>query len=151
MSKKEFHYGIWVSSKIPITGVFNNSSIEFLGDELYDAVDLDFEEHCEECKNEDHDDCYQSDSSTMLIGFKKGDDGLYDPDPEAEYSAIIREIYAQVVNSKWIIECGLCSPCYPGQGNPDSPGKFLAYSFPPDVLGESFERVEDIKKFNKEI
>ena len=60
----------------------------------------------------------------------------YIPDPEAEFSAIVGEIYTQVIASKYILRGNLCSPCYPGQVDADSNGEILAFSFPKD----SFEK-----------
>ena len=78
-----------------------------------------------------------------LIFMKYREMGLNNADKKKMYSAIVREIYTQVVRSKWAIKCGLCSPCYPGQGDPDSVGEFVTYSFPPDMF-------ED-EKFKKKI
>ena len=132
------HWGIFVDSEIPTTGVAQNNHVEWLHDEIYDGIDLDFEEHCKECPNEDHDLCWESNGSeTVLIGsWKKDDQGLYEPDKDGEYSAICGEIYTQVVWSKHTKRCALCSPCYPGQGDLDSSGEFLCYDLPPDLYGE---------------
>jgi hypothetical protein len=70
----------------------------------------------------------------------------YMPDEKAEYSTIIREFTSQVVRSNWFIRGALCSPCYPGQVDVDSPGEFLAYSFPPDVIGEDVKNYKIFKE-----
>ena len=100
---------------------------------------------CEMLENPDGQIGY-GDSLEWLIGFKKTRiknkawywfDDLkygYEPDETAEYSAIVGEIYTQVVKSKWLIKCALCSPSYPGQGDADSEGEFLAYSLPPELF-----------------
>jgi len=133
---KTNHYGVSVDSEIPVTGVFQNNSAEWLHEDSFNGVDLAWEEHIAECSNEEHDDCFHQDGqSEFLIGYRKNEEGLYEPDPEAEYSAIVGEIYTQVLRSDWIIRCSLCSPCYPGQGDADTPGYFLAYALPPDVMG----------------
>ena len=46
------------------------------------------------------------------------------------------EITTQVVASEWVAKCRMCSPCFPGQGDLDSPGDFLTYSLPPKMYGE---------------
>lgn len=146
------HYGITIDSGKPITGVFQNNYLEWLDNDLDNSDDLSWYTHLDECSgNEtgDHDHCYYSDGSeTRLIGFTSTNteenswywfpnQGIgFFPDPDAEYSAIVGEVYTQVVASKWRIKCALCSPCYPGQGDANTPGDFLAYSLPPDVIGD---------------
>ncbi len=145
------HWGITVNSEIPITGVLNINSAEWLNEDITNGIDLDFEEHIKECKNEYHDECYNNDTpSTVLIGYKKNDKtGLYDIDEDKEYSAIINEVYAQITHSQYVSRCDLCSPCYPGQGDLDNKGDYLAYTLPTDVFGD-FEhlpifKLEDLK------
>jgi len=129
------HYGIMVDTHKPITGVFTNNRIEFLYEDMDNGVDV----QCHECdvKDDEGDECYGCNPSdhTHLIGFKQVK-GQWEPDKSAEYSAIVGEVYTQVVWSRYVIRCDLCSPCFPGQGDPDSEGPFLAYSIPPDVLGD---------------
>ena len=72
---------------------------------------------------------------TVLIGsWKKDSDGLYEPDKTGEYAAICGEIYTQVVWSKTTGKSALCSPCYPGQCDVDTPGDYLYYALPADML-----------------
>jgi len=151
------HYGITVDSEKPVTGVFTNNRIEFLADEIIGpAIDLSFEYYLEEIYPEEPEDYIDLDTSEYLIGFvetkiktwywfKKRKIG-YMPDEKAEYSAIIRESTTQVVQSKWFIRGALCSPCYPGQVDADSSGEFLAYSFPPDVIGEDMKNYKIFKE-----
>ena len=132
----------------PVTGVFSPYGLEFIWDDFHNMVSLDFERHCIECPNEDHDDCYEfQDDEEEIIGFietkNKNEawywfrDHGYKPDPKAEYSAIKNSHgYIQVVLSKYCIYCGPCSPCYPNQGDPDSRGTLLTYAIPPDVIGD---------------
>ena len=108
------HYGITVDSEKPIVGVINNSAISQL---IYG-----------EC------DCYNSDTGTLLIGgWKQDEQGKYFPNETSEYSLIVGETYTQVVWSKQTKRCTLCSPCYPGQGDLDTPGDFLSYDLPPEA------------------
>lgn len=114
---------------------------EFGLGKLSEAVDL-LEEILEPCL-----DCI--DTLDWLIGFKKVTDKEqawhwfeslqygYAPDEEAECSAMVGEIYSQVVKSKWAIKGALCSPCYPGQVDVDTKGEFIGYSFPPDYYEET--------------
>ena len=173
------HYGITVDSEKPITGVFQKNHISYLGDELFNSISLNYEEHLNEIVDEKvgeiqrlldeldgetmeasvrdikdicealeypEDQLEDIETNDWLIGFVKifiKEEGWYwfdalkygyKPDENAEYSAIVGEIYTQVVESKWLIKCALCSPCYPGQGDANSNGEFLTYSFPPDMF-----------------
>lgn len=150
------HWGFEVDSEVPTTGVFNANNIEYLMDDVAsgDTIDLSWEDHKKECdKYETGEDCYHEvDSDRYLIGFVRvkqslGKDDLFEPDPEAEYSAIINfdRNTVQVIKSKWGIRCALCSPCYPGQGDGDTPGDFLAFSVPPDLVGDSDEWNKEIR------
>lgn len=139
------HYGVWIQKDVPITGVVNNTSPEFLVEEcIYDSVDLT----CLDCRETNADDidfdaddiCDGCDSSghSLLIGdWKQNDKGLYEPDRDGPngYSAISREVYAQVVWSKHTARCALCSPCYPGQASLGTPGEWLTYDLPPNIWG----------------
>ena len=133
------HYGITVNSDIPVTGVFSMHNLEWICDDMDKGIDEEYEAHVRECPNEEHDDCFgDSDGSgTTLIGFVYNEETkLYDEDPTAEYSAIVSDTYVQVTKSSYGIRCELCSPCYPGQGDGDTEGDYLAYSIPPEVVGE---------------
>ena len=142
--------------KTPCVGVLGNNDPEWLHEDIHNGVDLAWEEHILTCTEEDHDMCGMDfDTGTVLIGFIETDDEcktwfgiggdacnehmvVYAPDPKAEYSAIAGEIYTQVVHSKYVQNCVLCSPCYPGQGDlqMDGRGDFIAYTLPPDVWGD---------------
>ena len=131
------HYGITVDSEKPIVGVINNSAIsQFIADTELNGIDLDWEEHCQECHEYlEHDECNcEISRNTVLIGdWIKDKDGKYTHKPEGEYAAIVNEIYTQVVFSKYTKRCALCSPCFPGQGDIDTPGDFLSYDLPPEA------------------
>ena len=137
------HWGIWVDPEVPITGVVsNNQAVQFIADECFDGIDLDWEDHvfsdehdldnpdyCEICE------FWDMSQSTILIGdwIKDSDTGLYEHDPEGEYAAIVGEIYTQVIFSQNTRRSNLCSPCYPGQGDIGSDGDYLAYDLPPEA------------------
>ena len=135
------HWGIWIDPNIPITGVLsNNSAIQFIYEECHDGIDLDFEDHVNSPDHDlnDPDFCeiceYWEGSTTWLIGsWIKAKDGLYDYDPNGEYAAIVNESTTQVIFSKYTKKAQLCSPCYPGQGDLDSNGEYLAYDLPPEA------------------
>ena len=131
------HYGRIVDSEVPITGVLNSGKAEFLYEDCLNGTDVGYEEHLKECPNEEHDECYFNDEPTYLVGFRKNEKtGEFEPDENAEYSAIVMPIYTQVIRSKYVSRVELCSPCFPGQGDLDTPGEFLAYTLPPDVWGD---------------
>lgn len=134
------------SSDTPSTGVINNNSIEWLNDELYDAIDLDIyrwqleqealglsEEEIDKLLDETWDG--DTSSHDYLIGDWILEDELWAPDPDGEYAAICRESVTQVVYSRYILPSTGCSPCYPHQCDLDSPGDYPGYCLPPDLLG----------------
>lgn len=98
---------------------------------------LPTEEQVEEWQEEYN--CFDDGPSTYLIGgWICDEDGLYGVDLSADYSAIVSydSMTAQIVRSKWVIRAALCSPCYPGQVDLDTPGDYLGYDFPPELYGE---------------
>ncbi len=139
------HYGIYVDSSKPITGVISNNNVEFLSDEIFssNSVDLDYEEFLKSNPTQEELDSYESYSPTVLIGDWIKRKGKYQPKKSGEYSAIVREDVTQVVLSKYTRYCALCSPCYPGQGDLDSQGKFLAYTLPSDLIGQKEQQNVD--------
>lgn len=137
------HWGKWIDSEIQVTGVISNNSIEFLGDEIADGIDLEYEEHLQ---SEEHsanpDDCWCQDiwegNGEILIGdWIKNSDGKYDFNPAGEYAAIVREDVTQVIFSKFTKRCNICSPCYPGQVDLDSDGQYLGFTLPSDMIGNN--------------
>lgn len=162
------HWGKWINSDDPTTGVVSMNNLEWINDELYysDAFDLSYESALEEYLLEklgewqndqddlnampdfelmeewrqDFNDHYDNlGESEYLIGnWIKAEDGKYDPDTTGEYAAIALcgSNVVQVVWSKYATRCALCSPCYPGQGDLDSIGEFLAYDLPIEIYGE---------------
>jgi hypothetical protein len=135
------HWGIQVDPEVATTGVFQLSNLEHIWDEVNSGIDLAWEEHKKSCVEYNEDgqcDC-EIDSTDYLIGFYQDEKTkMFEPDKEADFSAILRgdSNVIQVLRSKWGIRCALCSPCYPGQGDGDTPGGFLAFSIPPDVIGD---------------
>lgn len=115
--------------------------------ENYEASASDMRDVCERMENLGND-WEGSDCTTNLAGFVRTDEKKdswywfenlgfgFEPDLNAEFSAIIGEIYTQVVASKWLMRCGLCSPCFPGQGDADCEGSYLTYSVSPDMYDE---------------
>lgn len=134
------HYGIPISSEVPITGVVDTTAPEWLLEEIYQhGIDIDFEEHLKECSKELHDDCYYNDCPSYTIGYKKDEKGDFVPDFKAEFSAIVNgnENTTQVTRSRWTSRAALCSPCYPGQGDLGTSGEYLVCTLPPDIWGDT--------------
>ena len=126
------------------TGVFNCNELEqWLFDE--EGIDLEYEEWLSEHDPEEEEYVGPAFQGTTLYGaWKKDKDGLYVPDKRAkeDFAAIYNgDPYytVQVVWSRWAIQCGWCSPCYPGQGDPSSrKGDVWAYVLPPDYMAEEW-------------
>lgn len=146
MSKIVNHWGKWVNSDNPITGVVTNNRVEWLTEECYKGIDITLDEAMEDYRRENPSaddeqvseefEFWESGQDTILIGaWTKDSDGKYMPDESGEYAAIVGEIYTQVVYSKVTKRCALCSPCYPGQGDLESTGEFLTYDLPADMYG----------------
>lgn len=117
---KTFHWGKWVDSDTPVTGVVSCNSVEWLYEEVDygDSIDLSYEEAWQEYRQEqinqweldhgesfsevDNPDWLEEDwretfnnfydgSDTFLIGsWRQDDNGQYDVDKSGEYSAIVR-------------------------------------------------------------
>jgi hypothetical protein len=132
------HWGIWVDSESPITGVIQNNNVEFLNDEIFSSksIDLDYEIFLKSNPSEEEVESYESDNNTYLIGDWIKRNGKYQPKKSGEFAAIVEECYTQVVYSKNFKRCALCSPCYPGQGDLDNEGEFLTYNLPLDLIGD---------------
>jgi len=139
MGRRIWHYGVGVEE--PLTGVYNPNYLEWLGDEVAGAIDLGWERFiAEENPSEEEMEHFES-TGPYLIGYKRVTDEngeeVFVPDEDAEWSAILEcDEYLQVVRSRWAVKCALCSPCYPGQGDGDSEGEYIAYAPPPAVVGE---------------
>ena len=111
-----------------------------MDDLLQDAVDLGFWEHQQECPNNDHDDCYDQEADTWLIGYRYSKKKkIWIPDKKnhdwSGWVSMDPWYHTTVVWSKWFIYGALCSPCCPGQGSIGELGRFLMYAPPPDVVG----------------
>ena len=123
---------------IPITGVVNTNVPEWLYDDMDGAINLSYEEWIKEYNPSDEEiDNYEPSDDTYLIGFILNTDDEYEPDPTAEYSAIVSSPYTQIVKSKWISKCGMCSMCYPGQGDIETEGLQTTYTLPHEVWGDA--------------
>ena len=123
---------------IPIGGVVNTNAPEWLYDDMDAAINLSYEEWVKECNPSDEDkESNEECEDTYLIGYILNSDNEYEPDTTADYSAIVSSPYTQIVKSKWASTCGMCSMCYPGQGDLDTKGAQTTYTLPESVWGES--------------
>jgi len=136
MSNMKNHYGKWVDLEKPTTGVVsNNTIVQAISDEMYNGINLSYEEYLQENGEDSAEDYEDLPSDDWLIGdWLKDENGQYYPDPNGEYSAIVRECETQVVLSKYVRKVkAFCSPCFPGQADLDSgEGGYLAYDVPPE-------------------
>jgi|TARA_Y100000296_G_scaffold10781_1_gene12514 hypothetical protein len=147
------------------TGVIsNNGIVDFIADLVpNDAIDLTFEEAFSEfladneiapdelyrTKEEDDKvqewiDGYECDESVYLIGGWTVNESTNQYEPITNdtnkygYSAMVRPFVTQVVYSQTFLWCTPCSPCYPNQGDLDSPldatreDSVLCYDLPAD-------------------
>lgn len=158
-----FHYGKYVDSETPITGVISNNNIlrEFISDEIcidceqiYSDIDLEIESETDEgvlLELEESKEYIECDSSHIklfgdwievtgsdlqkeknLCWYIVNGTGYY-PDKNGEFAAIEMESETQIVFSKYTKRAALCSPCFPGQGDLDSSGEYLAYDLPKEL------------------
>lgn len=125
-----------------VTGVHNANDIEHW-DDIEQGIDLDYEAHTKECETYQQEgscECFTDTGTTLIGSWKKDTEDKYEPNPDGEYSAIYNPDYntIQVVRSKYTIKCAPCSPCYPGQGDVDSPGDLIGFMLPPDMMREEW-------------
>lgn len=134
------HWGIQVDSETPITGVLNVGDVawEWVDDEICLTCDeIEAEAIAEDGEDADLDFIECDPSHTRIFGdWLLNEDGKYEPDKNGEFAAISNEATVQVVWSKTTARAALCSPCYPGQADMDTPGDFLAYTLPDYLLSK---------------
>jgi hypothetical protein len=136
------HWGKWINSEEPVTGVLSIHSIEWdgVGDEICltcEEIEAEIIAQYEDEEERDEElESVECDSShTKIWGkWKKGEEGKYEPDKTGEFAAILNETTVQVVWSRFTARGNVCSPCYPGQIDLDSTGEFLAYTLPDYLL-----------------
>jgi hypothetical protein len=137
------HWGIWVNSEEPITGVLSVHSVNW---EYMDyGICLDCESIIEEIESDesldedgrqDELDSVECDSSHVKLygDWIQDDNGQYAPDKNKEFAAIGHESELQIIWSTAVTRGALCSPCFPGQCDLDSEGEFMAYTLPDDLI-----------------
>jgi len=152
------HYGVYVAPDVPTTGVVHNNAAEWLSDEMYDGINLTYEEALAEYEADPQawldeygfdetpetfrfDESWESfgNETYLLGGWTQDENGQYEPDTTSEYSAVSGETYTQVIHSQYVERCALCSPCYPGQASIGDNGDYLAYTLPLSLWGDGLE------------
>lgn len=160
------HYGFWVDSEEPVTGVYSVNKINW--EYLDNDICLDCEEYineihaiqdCPECEallDEDGDcqecgwskqkifDFMECDGSHQkIIGDWKLVDGIYEANKEkGEFFGILHEFTIQVLWSKFVKRGAICSPCFAGQVDADSIGEFSYYALPEEMIYKDEEENE---------
>ena len=135
-----------------VTGVTTGNRVDWdvLGS---DYIDLDYEnfwreqrqsyidagmdaEEAEEQADTDAEDLDTSGGVQLYGSWKVDSSGQYSPDQEGEFAAVYysNDNYFQVIYSKHIAHCRLCSPCFPNQGDLDTAGQYATYTLPPDIF-----------------
>lgn len=142
------HWGKWISSDTPVTGVLSIHDIawEWMDDEICLTCqeieqDIEQDETLDDDERENELEFIECDSShTKIIGdWKQDEQGKYYPDEQGEFAAIVNETTVQVVYSKHTARGPLCSPCYPGQVDLNAnstmeTGDFIGYTLPKELL-----------------
>ncbi len=132
------HWGKFVSSDSPVTGVMTVHSLNWecldetcvTCESIYNQIQMD-ESLSEEEKESELESVECDSSHTKIFGnWKKDDNGQYIPDESGDFSAILNESTVQIVWSKNTQNAALCSPCFPGQVDLDTLGEFLGYCLP---------------------
>lgn len=143
MDKVINHWGKWIDSSKPVTGVLSIHSVswEWIHDETCLTCEeiqagIESDDSLTEEQKERELEFMECDSShDKIIGdWLKDEKGLYYPNLNGEFAAVVRESTIQVVFSKHTSHGSPCSPCYPGQIDLDSAGEFMAYTLPDDLL-----------------
>lgn len=130
------------------TGVLSFSSIDYdmLDILIQNGVDLNWEEAIKgmtEEEVEDLSESWESLDSVYLYGFKQNDKGDYEEDISQDFSVIIsieNGGNVQILHSSYVVSgIGLCSLCYPDQGDLESEGSLTAYILPPEYLNITYD------------
>lgn len=122
------HYGKTIDSDEPVTSVLSARDVWWLTEHIQDeGVDLDYEEYIDNGGDPDE---YEMMEPTLLLGFVKGQDGIYEEDPEAEICVIYRgdQNTLQITRSIFKTKGTPASPCYPGQCTIEPDGEFWCYA-----------------------
>lgn len=122
-----------------VTGVISNNNITYLHDEICygDAINLDYEQYVKDGYDPE---LYEENGDTYVIGYYLDEtDGLYDVDKNAIFSAIVGPTYTQVTHSNVFAMCYKCSPCYPNQGDLETPGDILTFALPTTMFDNEID------------
>ena len=75
---------------------------------------------------------------TLIGSWNEAPDGTYSPNAKGDYAAIVNDGYVHVVWSRYRQKVSLCIDRFPGQGDLETEGKFLAYTLPPELWFEEW-------------
>ena len=108
-------------------GVIHTRDVPWLWAEDY--IDTAYREHRRSCPWEDHSGCRIGEGPRLYGGWVLTESGCL-PREGAVYSAIERPARAtlQVVKSEFTVRCAKASPCYPDQGDVDTPGGYRPFA-----------------------
>lgn len=129
----------------PAGGVVNTNDVHYLYENVIygNYIDVHYEaymaEKPDDIDEDEYNDMFYDDDFYYLVGFKINNEGLYYIDDNAEYSAIVTPFYTQIVNSKYLSYCNICSPCYPNQNNLDDDGDNETYALPPELYDDDLD------------
>lgn len=134
------------------TGVGNANNPEWIWEECDKGIDLDWLEYKRQNPGDKYGDYYESCESDVLMGdWKKNRYGEYYPDVNGEYSALYRgsgNTYQVVFSRFYRANLRFCSPCYPDQYDIDSTyGSGYSFDLPPDVYGDDYPELDQIRSF----
>lgn len=137
---------------VPVVGVVNASALnEIIYDDIdYRGIDPDWLNLTPaERRNND-----MWEQQTSLIGFKdRRVKGQHVVDEKTPFSAIVSMndgIVIQVIRSMYVINAAWCSPCYPNQGDidtPDNDNGVLCWCLPPNYFRDE-EIIKHIREWN---
>lgn len=127
--ESQMHWGKYIESTEPITGVGNEREVGYLAEEVHNnGIDPIFEEYVSEHPDEEID---EWETSELLLGVIKAEDGKYDIDPNAPFTVLWSNWAGgtyQILKSPYVQFCTPCSPCCPGQVSLGQPGNYLGFS-----------------------
>ena len=139
---------VLVADKQPvITGVTYGTRV---GEFFWDVEMIDLSEQWADENGDDDLERLDGEGATYLIGdWIKGQDGKYSPTGiigKCGFSAIYdsNDNYIQVVQSRWVARCALCSPCFPNQGDMESAGEHWTFMLPPVLMYVETEEVYEL-------
>lgn len=125
----------------PITGVIALDSLQDWAWEEFTNESMSDYDFIQPRDMEEDEDYVEIENCTYYIGLVLVD-GLFEPDPDAEFSAVMQTLGGaynlHVIASKTTTKvASMCSPCCPGQADIDSgQGNIECYALPKEYMGD---------------